>query len=94
MNHLARTANVASAITELQQLGQSIWLDDIRRRLLTSGELTRLVETSGVTGVTANPAIFEKAIVESNDYEDASASLVRAIQRKISTISSGERNGA
>jgi transaldolase/glucose-6-phosphate isomerase len=47
----------------LQDLGQSVWLDFIRRDLLTSGELRRLVEQDGLSGVTSNPSILEKAIV-------------------------------
>jgi len=54
--------------TSLQDLGQSIWLDFIRRKMITSGELARLVADAGVAGVTSNPTIFEKAINESNDY--------------------------
>jgi transaldolase/glucose-6-phosphate isomerase len=54
---------------ELARLGQSIWLDYIRRNLITSGELKRLVD-EGLGGVTSNPSIFEKAIVGSNDYAD------------------------
>ncbi len=51
--------------------GQSIWLDYIRRNLLTSGELTRLIKEDGIVGVTSNPAIFEKAIGGSTDYASA-----------------------
>jgi transaldolase/glucose-6-phosphate isomerase len=54
----------------LLQSGQSVWLDYIRRSLITSGELARLVEEDGLRGVTSNPAIFEKAIVGSTDYQD------------------------
>jgi transaldolase / glucose-6-phosphate isomerase len=48
--------------------GQSVWLDYIRRSLLTSGELARLIDEDGLRGVTSNPAIFEKAITGSTDY--------------------------
>jgi transaldolase len=61
---------VESPIKELSKLGQSVWLDYIRRNLITSGELKRLVD-DGLGGVTSNPAIFEKAITGSNDYTDA-----------------------
>jgi len=54
----------------LAAYGQSVWLDFIRRSLITSGELGRLVEEDGLRGVTSNPAIFEKAIVGSTDYQD------------------------
>jgi len=53
----------------LSEYGQSVWLDYIRRSLITSGELKRLVVEDGLRGVTSNPAIFEKAIVGSTDYE-------------------------
>jgi len=53
----------------LLNFGQSVWLDYIRRSLITSGELRRLVVEDGLRGVTSNPAIFEKAIVGSTDYE-------------------------
>jgi transaldolase/glucose-6-phosphate isomerase len=59
-----------NALIELQRYGQSIWYDYIKRSLLTSGELRQLVEQDGVRGVTSNPAIFEKAIAGSTDYDD------------------------
>ncbi len=54
-----------------QECGQSLWLDYIRRHLLQSGELARLVREDGIRGVTSNPSIFEKAIAGSTDYDDA-----------------------
>jgi transaldolase / glucose-6-phosphate isomerase len=59
----------------LQNYGQSVWLDYIRRSLITSGELQRLVDEDGLRGVTSNPAIFEKAIAGSTDYNDALIAL-------------------
>ena len=53
---------------ELAGLGQSVWLDYIRRAFVRSGDLERTVE-DGVRGVTSNPSIFEKAIVGSVDYD-------------------------
>lgn len=53
---------------ELASFGQSVWFDFIRRSILQNGELGRLVE-NGVMGVTSNPAIFEKAIAQSDDYD-------------------------
>ncbi len=64
-------------IHELAQLGQSIWYDNIRRALLDSGELENLIE-AGVSGVTSNPTIFEKAIAGSTDYDEAMHALVDA----------------
>jgi transaldolase len=60
-----------NSLKTLEQMGQAVWLDYIRRGLITSGELKNLVEQDGVRGVTSNPAIFEKAIVGSNDYSEA-----------------------
>src|SRR5213078_409220 len=57
-------------LIELTKLGQSIWNDNIERKLLTSGELKRLIEEDGLSGVTSNPAIFEKAIAGSDLYAD------------------------
>jgi len=57
-------------LKQLATLGQSIWLDYIRRDLITSGELRRLIEEDGLRGMTSNPAIFEKAITGSNDYDE------------------------
>src|SRR5215813_6512431 len=56
-------------LRSLADFGQSVWLDYIRRSLITSGELKRLVVEDGLRGVTSNPAIFEKGIVGSTDYE-------------------------
>jgi transaldolase / glucose-6-phosphate isomerase len=62
---------------ELHEIGQSLWLDNIRRQLITSGELSRLRD-EGITGVTSNPTIFEKAVSGSSDYDEAMVELVRA----------------
>jgi transaldolase len=55
----------------LKRLGQAVWLDSIRRGQIVSGELKKLIEEGGLTGETANPTIFEKAIGESADYDEA-----------------------
>src|SRR5229473_4309165 len=67
--------HVENRLKELARFGQSIWLDYMRRSLITSGELKRLVDEDGLGGVTSNPAIFEKAITGSTDYADALAEL-------------------
>jgi transaldolase len=67
----------SNPLLQLQQLGQSIWLDTLSRHLLTSGVLRRLIEEDGLRGVTSNPAIFEKAIDESHDYDEAIGALAR-----------------
>lgn len=65
----------SNPITQARQLGQSIWYDDLSRELLYSGRLGRMVEADGLTGVTSNPAIFEKAISGSERYDSAIAVL-------------------
>ena len=69
-------ASKHNPIKELKQIGQSLWLDNIRRQLITSGELARLRD-EGLTGVTSNPTIFEKAVSGSTDYDEAMVQLVR-----------------
>jgi transaldolase/glucose-6-phosphate isomerase len=61
---------------DVQAFGQSIWYDNIRRRLIENGELARLIAEDGVLGVTSNPTIFQKAIGNSADYD---ASLVEML---------------
>ncbi len=65
-------------LKELEKLGQSIWLDYIRRDLIQSGGLRRLIEEDGLHGMTSNPSIFEKAILESHVYDEAIRSLALA----------------
>ncbi|TAN31756.1 transaldolase [bacterium] len=71
------TSVKSGPIAQLRNLGQSLWLDNIQRQLITSGELAKLRD-EGVTGVTSNPTIFEKAVTGSSDYDEALARLVRA----------------
>ena len=61
---------------ELYEAGTSVWLDYIRRTLMTSGELKRMIDEDAVVGMTSNPTIFEKAIGGSSDYDDALRQLV------------------
>jgi transaldolase/glucose-6-phosphate isomerase len=70
-----KPARHSNPLRELQNYGQSVWLDYIRRSLLTSGELQHLLDDDGLRGVTSNPAIFEKAIAGSSDYTDLLQSL-------------------
>jgi len=63
------TAPTKNHLLELRALGQSVWLDYIRRNLITSGELKRLVD-DGLGGLTSNPTIFDKAIAGSADYDE------------------------
>ena len=61
----------SNPLKSLGKFGQSVWLDYIRRTLITSGELKRMIELDGLGGITSNPAIFEKAITGSSDYTEA-----------------------
>ncbi len=58
-----------SKLKDLQQNGQSVWLDYIKRSLMSSGQLNKLIRDDGVRGLTSNPSIFEKAIAESTEYD-------------------------
>lgn len=57
-------------LQQLSTLGQSIWLDYIRRDLIASGDLRRMIAEDGLRGMTSNPSIFEKAIADSHDYDE------------------------
>jgi len=65
-------------IARLTQLGQSIWYDNIQRKLLESGELRAMIERGDIRGVTSNPSIFNSAIAKSNDYDSALTPLAWA----------------
>ncbi len=69
------TAKATNPLKELLKFGQSVWLDYIRRDLLTSGELKRLIDEDGLRGMTSNPTIFEKAIAGGSLYDDLLNSL-------------------
>src|SRR2546421_12151214 len=60
-----------NALFELYEAGTSVWLDNMRRSYVTSGELKRMIEEDAVVGMTSNPTIFEKAIGGSSDYDAA-----------------------
>jgi transaldolase len=72
-----------NATRQLHDLGQSLWLDNITRALLTSGTLSRYIREFAVTGLTSNPTIFDQAIKSAGLYDEA-------IQRKASAGQSGE----
>jgi len=72
------------ATRTLLDVGQSLWLDNITRNLLKTGELRRYIDDLSVTGLTSNPTIFDHAIKNSNDYDEA-------IKRKLAGGKSGEQ---
>jgi transaldolase len=64
-------------IGKLLESGQSIWLDNLSRKMMDSGELQRMIEQDGVRGITSNPTIFQKAIAGSRDYDAGLRSLLQ-----------------
>jgi len=77
----ASAAQGANPLRGLLAYGQSPWLDFIRRNILLNGDLKKMINEDGLRGMTSNPAIFEKAIVAGNDYDD----IVKAPDAKSST---------
>src|SRR5262249_7697257 len=73
-----------NATRTLRDLGQSLWIDNITRNLLRTGVLRRYIDELSVTGLTSNPTIFDHAIKNSKDYDDA-------IRRKLAQGKSGEK---
>lgn len=65
-------------LVELQAYGQSFWYDNIRRKFLNDGTLQNLIDEDGLRGMTSNPSIFEKAIGQSDDYDDQISQEVQA----------------
>ena len=68
---------VNERLAALTAAGTSVWLDQIRRGMIEDGELARMVEEDSLRGVTSNPAIFEKAILGSPDYDEDLAAAAR-----------------
>jgi transaldolase / glucose-6-phosphate isomerase len=69
---------MTNRLVEIMKLGQSIWYDNIRRAMLTTGDLRKKIEEDDLRGVTSNPTIFEKAITGSTDYDEQLRGLVQA----------------
>jgi transaldolase len=63
-------------LLDLESFGQSIWMDYISRDTISSGQLQRWIEEDGISGVTSNPSIFQKAITESDDYDESIRDLI------------------
>jgi transaldolase/glucose-6-phosphate isomerase len=72
------TQQVNERLAALTAAGTSVWLDQIKRSLITTGELKRLVEEESLRGVTSNPTIFNQAILGSDDYDEQLSELARA----------------
>src|ERR1700734_442159 len=86
---ILETAKAANPLKALLGYGQSMWLDYIRRDLLTSGKLKSMIEEEGLRGMTSNPSIFEKAIADSHLYDDMLQSL--ASQPDLNAVSRYEQ---
>src|ERR1700738_413252 len=71
------STEVNPRLAALTAAGTSVWLDQIRRSLIEGGELSRMVAEDSLRGVTSNPAIFEKAILGSADYDDQLEQLAK-----------------
>jgi len=69
---------MSERINKLTGLGQSLWYDNIQRRLLEDGELERMIKRGEIRGVTSNPSIFHNAIAKTNDYDSALTPLAWA----------------
>ncbi|HEX7021434.1 MAG TPA: transaldolase family protein, partial [Trueperaceae bacterium] len=67
-------------LKKLQDFGQSVYLDELSRHILESGLLESMIERDGLRGVTSNPAIFEKAIAASSDYDEAIREAAKTTQ--------------
>src|SRR4051812_21454951 len=72
---MSNAASVNERLARLTALGTSIWLDQIERKLVEGGELARLIKEESLRGMTSNPAIFEKAILGSEEYDDQISQL-------------------
>ena len=70
-------------LLKLASRGQSVWLDDIHRRILNDGTLARMIEEDGLAGLTSNPAIFAKAIMHDSEYAAAVAELVAKLSSSL-----------
>ena len=73
-------------LRRLNESGQSVWLDDISRRLIKSGGLQRLIDEDGLTGLTSNPSLFARAIIQSSDYDAAIEQVLQVNPNVVSRL--------
>lgn len=81
-----KASQTKNPLQALQSYGQSVWLDYIRRSLITSGELQQLIDEDDVRGVTSNPSIFEKAIAGSTDYDTTLTTIEQSQDRDVISL--------
>ena len=68
-----------SVTSDLTRLGQSLWYDNIQRRLLENGEMAGMIDRGEIRGVTSNPTIFNNAIAKSHDYDAALVPMAQSL---------------
>src|SRR3989344_9011231 len=75
------TAAKTNPLLMLEKLGQSVWCENVERRMIANGAFKKMIKEDGLRGVTSNPTIFEKAILTSKDYD---AELLRLVEKGLS----------
>ena len=83
--HPQKEATV-NPLRRLHGLGQAVWADFLSRDFVTDGDLRKLVEVDGLTGVTSNPSIFEKALATCDDYASALEVAIRAEDSNVMSL--------
>jgi transaldolase / glucose-6-phosphate isomerase len=81
-----RKQGIMNPVKELENHGQSVWLDFLARGFIAKGDLKRLIDTDGVKGVTSNPSIFEKAIGSSDEYDAPIGKALKAGDRPVAEL--------
>ena len=72
-----------SRLHQLSELGQSVWIDFLSRKMLQTGELERMTREDAVVGVTSNPTIFQKAISEGDLYDEQIRTCLDETRRRV-----------
>src|SRR5215831_2404110 len=81
-----RKQDIMNPVKELEKHGQAVWLDFLARGFVAKGDLKKLIDTDGVKGVTSNPAIFEKAIGSSDEYDGSIAKALKKGDRSVADL--------
>src|SRR5437016_13148903 len=77
---------IMNPVKALENHGQAVWLDFLARGFVAKGDLKKLIDTDGVKGVTSNPAIFEKAIGSSDEYDSSIAKALKKGDRSVADL--------
>ena len=86
MNVQVEAKSSANPFNRLHDYGQAVWLDFLSRRFIAEGGLRKLVDQDGLSGITSNPSIFEKAIGHSDEYDDAISSMLAQCDRPVAEL--------